>query len=156
MRYQGALIVVEDMKKSRKFYEEILKQKVENDFGSNVSFEGGFCLQTKESWIDFIGRKKEEVIYQNYAAELYFEEENMDDFLAKLNKIENLQYVHSVKEHRWGQRAIRILDPDYHVIEIAEEIGQVCKRFVKEGLSVEQVAKRMDCSIEFVKQQIEQ
>ena len=36
MKYQGALIVVEDMQKSRRFYEEILGQKVENDFGSNV------------------------------------------------------------------------------------------------------------------------
>lgn len=45
-----SLIVVESIEKSRKFYEEVLGQKVEFDFGENISFAGGLALQSRISW----------------------------------------------------------------------------------------------------------
>ena len=53
-------------------------------------------------------------------------------------------------EHSWGQRVVRIYDPDKHIIEVGENIKIVCQRFLDSGMTVEQVAERMDVPMEFV------
>jgi lactoylglutathione lyase len=42
-------------------------------------------------------------------------------------------------EHSWGQRVVRIYDPDKHIIEIGENIKAVCKRFLDRGITPEQI-----------------
>ena len=44
IKYQTALVFVKDIKISRTFYEEILQQKIEYDFGEDVVFRGGFAI----------------------------------------------------------------------------------------------------------------
>jgi catechol 2,3-dioxygenase-like lactoylglutathione lyase family enzyme len=51
---------------------------------------------------------------------LYFETDDIEAFLEKLNTYENIRYVHKIKKHSWGQRAVRIYDPDGHIIEVGE------------------------------------
>lgn len=148
MNYQGTLIVVTNMEQSKQFYQEVLGMKVLEDFGANVTLEGGLFLQTKDSWGNFIENK--EVTLQHNAGELYFEEKDMNTFLAKLATLQ-VEYVHALKEHRWGQRVIRFYDPDHHIIEVGEEIEAVVKRFLDSGMSIEQVAHRMDVSEDYVK-----
>ena len=53
-------------------------------------------------------------------------------------------------EHPWGQRAVRFYDPDYHIIEVGENIKFVCRRFLDSGMTPGQVAERMDVPIKFV------
>ena len=53
-------------------------------------------------------------------------------------------------EHSWGQRVVRIYDPDKHIIEIGENIKVVCKRFLDNGMTPEQIAERMDVPMKFV------
>ena len=62
-----------------------------------------------------------------------------------------LIWVHELKEYPWGQRDIRVYDPDKHIVEIAEDMGVVIKRFLKEGMSLEEVASRTMYPVEFVK-----
>ena len=76
--------------------------------------------------------------------------ENFDAFAEKLEKC-NIEYVHPVKEHSWGQRVVRFYDPDGHIIEVGENLNAVCRRFLECGMTPEQVAKRMDVPMEFVK-----
>lgn len=83
--------------------------------------------------------------------ELYFEEDDFDKFLSKLDNIKDINYVHSVMKHTWGQRVVRFYDPDGHIIEVGENMKLVCKRFLESGLSIEQIAQKMDVSILFVK-----
>jgi hypothetical protein len=49
-----------------------------------------------------------------------------------------------VFEHGWGQRVIRFYDLDWHIIEVGEEMDFVVRRFLAQGLSVAETAKRMD------------
>ena len=57
MKFKSPLIVVSDIVAVRKFYEGVLNQKVILDFGANITFEGDFSLQSKETWIKFIHKK---------------------------------------------------------------------------------------------------
>lgn len=154
MKFVTPLIVVKDLKESRKFYEDILGLKVEMDFGANIVFEGGFALQTQESWLSFIDKKNEDIKYNSNNAELYFEEDDFDSFIIKLEGIKDLNYVHKTIEHRWGQRVVRFYDLDMHIIEVGENMCSVAKRFLDSGMTVEQVTLRMDVTIDYVNELI--
>lgn len=154
MKYKLPLIVVDDISISRKFYEEVLNQKVILDFGANITFAGDFALQSKESWVNFIHKTEHEVLSKTNNFELYFEEEQFDEFAQRLKSFE-IQYVHDVVEYPWGQRVIRFYDPDMHIVEVGESMETVVKRFISQGLSVEETAERTQHPIEFVKSCLE-
>lgn len=148
MKFKNPLIVVKSMEASVQFYHDVLGLRKILDFGANVTLTGGVCLQTLESWKSFIG--KHDFSFANNVSELYFEEDNFDIFADKLKSMD-INYVHPVLEHSWGQRVVRFYDPDGHIIEVGENIKSVCKRFLDSGMSIEQVAVRMDVPVKFVK-----
>ncbi len=150
MKYEGNLIVVKDMEKSKAFYREILGQEVIMDFGANVTFTGGFSLQTADSWLSFIHKQENELSYGGNVTELYFEETDLDAFMAKLRDYQ-IEYVHPLQEHDWGQRGIRFYDPDKHIIEVGEYLGVVVKRFVDSGMTIEQTSERMGIPLDYAK-----
>lgn len=102
-------------------------------------------------WINI---HNDEIKFNGNDAELYFEEDNFDSFIEKLNSFNHIEYVHKVFEHRWGQRVVRFYDPDKDIIEVGENIKVVCKRFLDNGLTVEETAKRMDVPIKLVQESI--
>ncbi len=147
--YKGTLIAVKNMNESKKFYHDILGMNVVADFGTNVQLDNGLFLQTIDTWSKFINNKN--ICLKNNASELYFEEVDIDEFFTKLKEA-RIEYVHEPLEHGWGQRAVRFYDPDHHIIEVAEDIVMVVKRFCNSGLSEEEVAVRMDVPADYVKE----
>lgn len=148
MKFTGTLIAVKDIEASKRFYNDVLGLNVVADFGANVTLEGGVVLQTLETWRQFI--RTDDVVFQNNAGELYFEEDNLDAFCEHLKSF-NICYVHELQEHPWGQRVIRFYDLDKHIIEVAEKLETVIFRFMKQGLSAEETAARMNIPVDFVK-----
>ena len=151
MKYTCTLIAVRDIEKSKQFYHGVLGLDVVADFGANVTLTGGIALQTVDSWQGFIHKSDEEIIFGNNASELYFEEDDIDAFAAKLNRIKNIEYIHPLIEHSWGQRVVRFYDPDKHIIEVGENMMMVVQRFIDAGLSIEETAARMDVPVDYVK-----
>lgn len=152
MRFICPLIVVNNMEISRNFYEKVLDQKVQYDFGENVSFEGGFAIHLKSHFSELININKNDIVQKSNNSELYFEEADLDSFLQKLKDMDSIEYVHGLKEQPWGQRVIRFYDPDMHIIEVGEPMESVVKRLLSEGLSVEETSKRTSMPEEFVRQ----
>ena len=148
MRFGRTLLAVRDMDRSVDFYTKVLGLSVENDFGDNVTLSGSIALQTEHTWIFMTGT--EHLGYGGNDSELYFEETDFDGFIAKLDKMQ-VHYVHRPIEHRWGQRVVRIYDPDKHIIEIGEDLRSVCRRFLSRGMNTEHIAERMDVPVEFVR-----
>lgn len=150
MKYTSTLIAVKDMEKSKRFYYDVLGLNVISDFGANVTLAGGIALQTIDTWKDFIHKRSDEIVFQNNAVELYFEEDNIDTFVSKLTSFVDLEYVHSLFEHPWGQRVVRFYDPDKHIIEVGENMVMVVRKFIGSGLSVQETATRMDVPVDYV------
>ena len=151
MELKNPLLAVADMERSLAFYEAVLGLRVTLDFGANKTLEGGLCLQTLESWRGFL--ETERVSFGGNDAELYFEEDRFDAFVRRLNALD-IQYVHPVKEHPWGQRVVRFYDPDRHIIEVGENMTAVCRRFLDAGLTPEQTAARMDVPLDYVRERM--
>ena len=148
MKLKNTLLVVRDIDKTVEFYKKVFGLRVITDFGANKTLTGGLVLQTEETFKDFIGT--DEISFGGNDFEIYFEEDDFDGFIKRLNDCE-IEYVHPVKEHSWGQRVVRIYDPDKHIVEIGENIKTVCKRFLESGMTEQEVAVRMDVPIKFVK-----
>ena len=147
MKIKNTMLVVTDIDKSVEFYKKVLGLRVIMDFGANKTLTGGLALQTLDTWREFIGT--DDISFGNNSSEIYFEEDNFDKFAERLQKL-YVDYVHPVKEHSWGQRVVRIYDPDKHIIEIGENIKSVCQRFLDSGMTAKQVAERMDVPVRFV------
>ncbi|MGM9535513.1 MAG: VOC family protein, partial [Intestinibacter sp.] len=143
MKFTSTLIAVSDLEKSKRFYQDVLELDIIADFGANVTLTGGVVLQTLETWKQFINKNEEQIIFKNNSMELYFEEDDMNKFIEKLNKFKDIVFVHELIEHSWGQRVVRFYDPDMHIIEVGENISMVVKRFIQSGLSIEETAVRM-------------
>ena len=143
MKFKGTLIAVKDMENSKRFYHDVMDLEVTSDFGANVMLDKGIFLQTLDSWKQFI--KTDDVNFKSNAAELYFEEDDIDGFLNHLESFE-INYVHELLEHSWGQRVVRFYDPDGHMIEVGETMKAVIKRFLKSGMTLEETVKKDGCA----------
>lgn len=150
MKYTATLIAVKDMEKAKQFYQSVLGLDIIADFGANVTLTGGIALQTIDTWKDFIHKQDNEIIFGNNAAELYFEEDDIQAFAAKLQKFMNIEYVHTLFDHPWGQRVVRFYDLDKHIIEVGENMVIVVRRFINSGLTKEEVAAHMDVPLDYV------
>lgn len=149
MKLKNILIVVDDIEKSKTFYKDLFGLFVITDFGENVILSEGLVLQERKLWEQFINRTVET---GGCDAELYFEENDMEAFVRRLADSEHeIQYVNEMMEHSWGQRVIRIYDPDKHIIEIGESLDFVIRRLLQSGMTEEEVAAKTQLPVERVK-----
>ncbi len=150
MKLKNVLLVVRDIEKSKAFYKDLFGLDVVTDFGGNIILTEGLVLQDGTIWERFIDRN---VVSGGNDAELYFEENDMDGFLKKLETSHHdVDYVNQPMEHDWGQRVIRIYDPDKHIIEIGESMEYVVRRFRNMGMSPEQVAEKTQLPLSYVQE----
>ncbi|MEE1312478.1 MAG: glyoxalase [Lachnospiraceae bacterium] len=141
MRLKNILFVVKDINQSKTFYKELFGLEVVADFGENVILTEGLVLQEKKIWERFI---QKEAICGGNDAELYFEEDHIDEFLIKLkNSKYEITYINECIEHDWGQRVIRMYDLDGHIIEIGESLEYVARRCLQSGMTAEETAMKV-------------
>ena len=120
MKLKNTLIVVKDIEKARKFYEDLfgLEMIVDND--GNMVLTDGLVLQEEKYWRGFLGK---DIIRENNSSELYFEEEDIEGFVKKLeNYYPEVKYVNRLMTHSWGQKVIRFYDPNGNLIEVGTPV----------------------------------
>ena len=116
MRLKNVLIVVKDIEKSRKFYHDLFGIDLVLDNDGNMILTEGLVLQDEKIWKSFLGR---DILLQNNACELYFEEQDIEVFVEKLERLyPSIEYVNRLMIHSWGQRVIRFYDLDGNLIEV--------------------------------------
>ncbi len=140
------LISVADINAARNFYEDLFRLEVFQDYGRNIAFTCGLALQQDFDWL--VNLPKEKVLNKSNNAEIVFEEQDFDGFLNKLKEYPDIEYLGEVLEHSWGQRVIRFYDLDGHIIEVGEDMKMVIKRFLASGMNMEEIAVKMDASVE--------
>ncbi len=116
MKLKNILIVVKDIDKSKQFYHDIfgLDMILDND-GSMILTEG-LVLQDEKIWKEFV---KQDIIPESNSCELYFEEEHIEEFVDRLERLyPDTKYVNRLIIHSWGQKVVRFYDPDGNLIEV--------------------------------------
>ena len=150
IRFVCPLITVTDMKKSRDFYENILGQKVESDFGENISF-GGFAIHLRSHFKMLIDNK--DIIVGGNSFELYFEYDKVEQIAEKL-KFEKVEFVHELREQPWKQLVVRFYDPDKNIIEIGESMEHLIFRLHQQNHSIDEIAKMTGLDKEFIEKTV--
>ena len=116
MKLKNFLIVVKDIERSRRFYEDLfgLEMMVDND--GNMVLSDGLVLQEEKYWKAFLGK---DIITESNSCELYFEEADIEGFISKLESMyPGVKNVNQLMTHSWGQKVIRFYDPDGNLIEV--------------------------------------
>ena len=116
MKLKNYLIVVKDIEKSRRFYEDLFELEMLVDNDGNMVLSDGLALQEEKYWKEFLGK---EIIPESNSCELYFEEADIEGFISKLESMyPEVKYVNRLMTHSWGQKVIRFYDPDGNLIEV--------------------------------------
>ncbi len=120
MKLKNVLLVVNNLEKSKQFYKQLFGLEVIRDNPANLILMEGLVLQDKALWQEAIGQ---EVITESNSTELYFEENNIDEFIQKLEKLyPNVKYLTQLTTHPWGQKIIRFYDLDGNLIEVGTAV----------------------------------
>lgn len=120
MKLKNILIVVKDIEKSKKFYHDLFGLDVVLDNDGNLILTEGLVLQDENIWKNFIGR---DILFENNCAELYFEEQNIEEFVEKLERLyPDIHYVNRLMTQSRGQKVIRFYDLDGNLIEVRTPI----------------------------------
>lgn len=150
MKFVGPHIVVDDIAVSKNFYITVLNQKIQDDFGEKVAFTSGLSIYLKSHFTHLVDFNPRDIMFKSNNSELYFEEDDLNGLLNRLQNASSGACIHGIKEQSWGQRVIRFYDPDMHIIEVGESMESVVVRLLGEGLRVEETARRTSMPVEFV------
>jgi len=116
MKLKSVLIVVKDIEKSRKFYHDLFGIDLVLDNDGNMILTEGLVLQDEKIWKSFLDR---DIVPKSNSCELYFEEQDIESFAEKLEKLyPDIEYVNRLMTRSWGQRVIRFYDLDGNLIEV--------------------------------------
>lgn len=152
INFSMPVIFVKDIYISKTFYQKLFSLEVEMDFGENIVFKNAFSIWQRARAEKIIFQK--DTVYETKGDrnnfELYFETEDIELIWKKVLSI-GVEIVHPIKEEQWGQRVFRIYDPDRFIIEIAEPMSRVVKRFNQLGLSEEEISIKTQMGLDLVK-----
>ncbi len=120
MKLKNILICVTDIEASKRFYKELFGLEVILDGDSNVILSEGLVLQEKSVWEEALNQK---IVRENNATELYFEENDMEAFVDRVEKYSpQIKIATPYEELSWGQKLIRLYDLDGNLIEVRSGI----------------------------------
>ena len=123
MKLKNILIVVKDIEKSRQFYHDLFGIDLVLDNDGNMILTEGLVLQDEKIWKNFLGK---DIISQSNSCELYFEEQDIEAFIEKLERMyPDIGYVNRLMTHSWGQRVIRFYDLDGNLIEVGTPMESI-------------------------------
>lgn len=120
MRLRNVLIVVKDIERAKKYYQDLFGLTMILDNDGNMILSEGLVLQEEKYWKQFLNR---EILPRNNHCELYFEEKNIEAFAEKLEALyPDTEYVNRLMTHSWGQKVLRFYDPDGNLIEVGTPV----------------------------------
>ena len=120
MELKNTLIVVKDIDKSLKFYQDLFGLELIQDNDGNMILSEGLVLQAESYWRLFL---QKEVTWHTNSRELYFEESDIEGFIRKLEALyPETEYVNPLMTHSWGQQVVRFYDPDGNLIEVGTPV----------------------------------
>lgn len=148
MKLHSAVLLVEDLNKSKDFYTRFLGFTILHDFGNNVILDQGLSLWEIQPEHMISTNLKTKAVSNRF--ELYMEDENIETVFGVLEKA-GINFLHKIHEEPWGQKTFRFFDPDKHLIEMGEPMETFVNNMYRNGLSVDEICKKSGMPAETVK-----
>lgn len=121
LTFCNTIVLVKDIKTSKKFYTEVLGLKIVTDYDTIISFENHFVIHDSNNLLNTIyGRKPLfNFLRGKRNIDIYFETDDIEKHYSIVEK-SGTKIIHGIKEQHWGQKVFRFYDPDNHIVEIGE------------------------------------
>jgi len=104
---------VSDLRKAKKFYEEILCLEKKYEYSSYVGFECGGVE------IGLVPKPEKEQKASQTSPSIEFLVDNVDKVYKDL-KSKGVKFIKELHDETWGGRQATFTDPDGHILEIAQ------------------------------------
>jgi catechol 2,3-dioxygenase-like lactoylglutathione lyase family enzyme len=139
IKYGGMAVMAEDVRISLAFYRDVLGLELLMDNGNeHVMFKCGVALWKRDAAQTLVfGKASDE---KGTLFELFFESDNISGDYERLSKA--AEVVNPLTEQPWGQLTFRISDPDGHLIEVGEKLGDSIKRLRGSGMTDDEISAR--------------
>ena len=142
LKLSSFVLFVKDVKKSRKFYEELLDQEIEMDInGINIGYKSGLALWDKTYAQKTILNEEQSGSDNQNNLEIYFETSALDKIWEEIKNSE-AKILHEIQIQPWQQRVFRVYDPDNFIVEIAESMAEVVLRLNKSDIPIDEIVKK--------------
>jgi catechol 2,3-dioxygenase-like lactoylglutathione lyase family enzyme len=152
VRYISAVLFVKDIAVSRQFYEGIFGQQVDTDFGKNVGYTSGLALWEAGVAHQIIYAREygdpDPLGQQNF--EVYFESDEIEAAWQELQS-KDVTVIQPLYEQPWGQRTLRVEDPDGHIVDVGEPMPLAIKRLASQGLDQRAIEAKTMMPISVIK-----
>jgi lactoylglutathione lyase len=150
IKFQSTVLITNKFDDMTYFYKSVLKQEIDLDFGNCIGFKCGLSiweLKPEYPISKALGNTFNKNLNRNL--EICFETEDLDKIVSEIND-KNISYLHGIIEEKWGQRTIRIYDPEENLVEIGESTSCFVKRFHRSGMKAEEIATRTSVPVDLV------
>ncbi|MBD9303352.1 MAG: glyoxalase [Lachnospira sp.] len=121
MRLKNILIIVDKLEESVRFYKDLFGLQVILKQEGNVILSEGLVLQDVNVWYE---STQIPTTSHSNMTELYFEENDMECFIKKLESYDFcLNYVNKLTKLEGGQKLVRFYDPSGNLIEVRTPVN---------------------------------
>jgi len=151
IQFHSPVLFTKNLNDMKHFYQSIMGQDIENDFGNCVSFSCGLTLWELKSGYPIV----KHIGYQysssgNRNLELCFETEDFNEAAARI-AASGARLLHDVTEEKWGQLTIRVYDPDSNIVELGETLRCFVRRMAGRGMSASAIHEKTGIALEQVR-----
>ena len=153
LKFHSTAAFVSDIRKAKAFYLETLGQEIDLDFGKNVILKCGITLWEIQPG-HIIPKKLGTGAVSDPKSnrfEFYFETAEIETVYKRLVAA-GAELLHPLHEEPWGQRTIRLFDPDRHLLEIGEPLEVFVGRLHAEGMTPDEITAKTGVPLEKVKE----
>jgi catechol 2,3-dioxygenase-like lactoylglutathione lyase family enzyme len=123
IKFQHSIALVKDIAVSKHFYQDIIGLTVEADYDNIIIFQNNFAIHKADVFYEYINKPYHGEKMGHNNVDFYFTTNDLDGFEQKL-KESDVSFIHKIRQHEWGEKVIRIYDPDGHIIEIGDAYNQ--------------------------------
>lgn len=119
------ILYVENLEKTKHFYENFLGLELRNEFGTYIEFNTGTTIlsfNTREGGREVTSLPIPNGVRKEQTFELGFITEDVEGVVESLRE-EGVPILMEPVEKPWGQKVAYVEDPDGHYIEICSPIG---------------------------------
>ena len=121
MILKNILIIVDKLEESVRFYKDLFGLQVILKQEGNVILSEGLVLQDVNVWYE---STQIPTTSHSNMTELYFEENDMECFIKKLESYDFcLNYVNKLTKLEGGQKLVRFYDPSGNLIEVRTPVN---------------------------------
>lgn len=159
MRFHSTVLITRQLARLRGFYTETFRFRVVEDFGACVVLDCGISLWQPRGDHPVCAQDDTSTteLKRSYAFELCLEADTEQEFEAVAHSLQHsgLPLLHAMRTEPWGQRTLRLQDPDGNLIEWGESIACFVRRLHEGEKDAAKVAALTGIAIERVQEIVE-